>query len=361
MGLCFRKSISLGKGLKLNLSKSGPSVSFGKSGLRQSIGLNGKTRTTVGIPGTGVYYTKQSSVGKIADVLTGKNKKEDKKADGKSAGKAAAGAAGAGAAAASARSAASQEAAAARQAAAEERAAAKQAAAEEKAAAAEEERKAAEEAVAEYEAHIEEIKSVHKASDGAINWNWVKEGNVAPELKVLVPLAQRVMDGDIDAYFEVIEQVDPFDDLLEYGSGFEIGTDIPNILEVEFQVKSAEVVPQNVLSVTASGKLSDKPLSKGAYYDLVQDYVASTILRVARDSFALLPIDTVLIHATDRVLNTATGIEEDMTLVSCRISRYTVEKINFEFVDPSDALTNFECNMKFKKTAGFEPVDRLLP
>ena len=350
MGLCFRKSISLGKGLKLNLSKSGPSVSFGKSGLRQSIGLNGKTRTTVGIPGTGVYYTKSSSVGKIADFITGKNKKEDKKAEAKSSGRGAAGtAAGAGSAAA------------AKSAAAEERARARQAAAEEKAAAAEEERKAAEEAVAEYEAHIEEIKSVHKASDGAINWNWVKEGNVAPELKVLVPLAQRVMDGDIDAYFEVIEQVDPFDDLLEFGSGFEIGTDIPNILEVEFQVKSSEVVPQNVLSVTASGKLSDKPLSKGAYYDLVQDYVASTILRVARDSFALLPIDTVLIHATDRVLNTATGIEEDMTLVSCKISRYTVEKINFELVDPSDALTNFECNMKFKKTAGFEPVDRLLP
>ena len=350
MGLCFRKSISLGKGLKLNLSKSGPSVSFGKSGLRQSIGLNGKTRTTVGIPGTGVYYTKSSSVGKIADFITGKNKKEDKKAEAKSSGRGAAGtAAGAGSAAD------------AKSAAAEERARARQAAAEEKAAAAEEERKAAEEAVAEYEAHIEEIKSVHKASDGAINWNWVKEGNVAPELKVLVPLAQRVMDGDIDAYFEVIEQVDPFDDLLEFGSGFEIGTDIPNILEVEFQVKSSEVVPQNVLSVTASGKLSDKPLSKGAYYDLVQDYVASTILRVARDSFALLPIDTVLIHATDRVLNTATGIEEDMTLVSCKISRYTVEKINFELVDPSDALTNFECNMKFKKTAGFEPVDRLLP
>ena len=355
MGLCFRKSISLGKGLKLNLSKSGPSVSFGKSGLRQSIALNGKTRTTVGIPGTGVYYTKASSVGKIADFITGKNKKDDKKADAKTAGKKAAAGAGAGAAAAT--TAAASEAARAKQAAAEERAAA----AEEKAAALEEERKAAEQAVAEYEAHIEEIKSVHKASDGAINWNWVREGNVAPELKVLVPLAQRVMDGDIDAYFEVIQEVGPFDDLLEYGSGFEIGTDIPNILEVEFQVKSKEVVPENKLSLTASGTLSDKPLPKGAYYDLVQDYVASTILRVARDSFALLPIDTVLIHAYDRVLNTATGIEEDMTLVSCRISRYTVDKINFEFVDPSDALSNFECNMKFKKTAGFEPVDRLLP
>ena len=42
MGLNFRKSISLGKGLKLNLSKSGPSVSFGKSGFRQSVNLKGQ-------------------------------------------------------------------------------------------------------------------------------------------------------------------------------------------------------------------------------------------------------------------------------------------------------------------------------
>ena len=77
MGLNFRKSISLGNGLKLNLSKSGPSISFGKSGLRQSVNLKGQTRTTVGVPGTGIYYSKSSSVGKIADFLTGNSKKKE--------------------------------------------------------------------------------------------------------------------------------------------------------------------------------------------------------------------------------------------------------------------------------------------
>ena len=74
MGLNFRKSISLGKGLKLNLSKSGPSVSFGKSGLRQSINLKGQARTTVGIPGTGIYYTKTNNVKNLVGGLTGKDK-----------------------------------------------------------------------------------------------------------------------------------------------------------------------------------------------------------------------------------------------------------------------------------------------
>ena len=77
MGLNFRKSISLGKGLKLNLSKSGPSVSFGKSGFRQSVNLKGQARTTVGIPGTGIYYTKNTNVKNVVGALTGK--KDDAK------------------------------------------------------------------------------------------------------------------------------------------------------------------------------------------------------------------------------------------------------------------------------------------
>ena len=72
MGLNFRKSITLFKGVKLNLSKGGPSLSFGRSGLRQSINLKGQGRTTIGIPGTGVYYTKNTNVKKL--VKQGKEK-----------------------------------------------------------------------------------------------------------------------------------------------------------------------------------------------------------------------------------------------------------------------------------------------
>ena len=75
MGLNFRKSITLLKGVKLNLSKSGPSLSFGRSGLRQSINLKGQARTSVGIPGTGIYYTKSTNVKKLAK--QGKEKLEE--------------------------------------------------------------------------------------------------------------------------------------------------------------------------------------------------------------------------------------------------------------------------------------------
>lgn len=62
LGLRFRKSINLGGGVRLNLSKSGVGVSAGRRGMRVGIGPGG-LRTTVGIPGTGVYYEKRKKLG----------------------------------------------------------------------------------------------------------------------------------------------------------------------------------------------------------------------------------------------------------------------------------------------------------
>ena len=335
MGLNFRKSISLGKGLKLNLSKSGPSVSFGKSGFRQSVNLKGQARTTVGIPGTGIYYTKTNNVKNLVGGLTG-NKNTSAKGK-KGTGKAADAKGTSGKAAAK-----SAKAAPAAKQVNEELIAQSKARLEE------------------FAAGIEALKSVHKQSDGYIDWEAIANGAVSGQFKSLQPFAQSVLAGDIDAYFKVIEQVDPFDDLLEYGSGFEVGTDDPKMMEIEFQVKSGEIIPTEYPDMKASGEIVMKAFSKSAYYELVQDYVSSTMLRVARDTFALLPVQQVIIHAVDKVLNPATGNDEEVTICSVKIKRDAMATLNFERIDPSDCLESFESNVKFRKTAGYAPVDRIL-
>jgi hypothetical protein len=56
----FRKSIKLGGGFRLNLSKKGPGISFSVKGARIGVGPRG-IRKTVSIPGTGIYNTKTIS------------------------------------------------------------------------------------------------------------------------------------------------------------------------------------------------------------------------------------------------------------------------------------------------------------
>ena len=56
MGLRFRQSFELFPGVRLNLSGSGITASFGVDGATVNVGANG-ARATLGIPGSGVSYT----------------------------------------------------------------------------------------------------------------------------------------------------------------------------------------------------------------------------------------------------------------------------------------------------------------
>lgn len=62
MGLRFFRRMKLAPGLTLNMSRSGPSFSFGPRGMKYTVGPRG-TRKTFGLPGTGLYYTTSSGWG----------------------------------------------------------------------------------------------------------------------------------------------------------------------------------------------------------------------------------------------------------------------------------------------------------
>jgi len=63
MSFRFRRRIRIAPGVTLNLSRSGGSLSLGPRGAKFSIRPRGK-RATVGIPGTGLFYTTTLSSGK---------------------------------------------------------------------------------------------------------------------------------------------------------------------------------------------------------------------------------------------------------------------------------------------------------
>lgn len=351
MGLRVRKSIQICKGVRLNLGTTGASVSFGTKGLRHTIHTSGRRTTSVGIPGTGISYVKTHG--------TGKKQTSGKSTTGYSAAN------------------------------------------------------TGNDAIRlqEYNNLIETLRGIHKTCDEYVDWNALKTspepfapGTIGPrqaqalqELNAykpgffqklaggdkrkeleraveqaaaedaedyenwrkLVALSDRVLSGDIDAYMEVIGQMNPLGDLLDFGSDFEIGTDNPSAIEVEFRVKTDTVVPKYTLSLTKTGKVSQKEMGKTAYYDLVQDFVCSCTIRIARDIFALLPVKTVVVHAVENGINTETGRQEDITILSVLFERDILNGLYFENIDPSDAMNNFLHNMRFQKTTGFKPVARV--
>lgn len=64
MGWKYRKSINLGGGFRINLSKSGIGYSWGFPGYRHTYSANGTQRKTYSIPGTGISYVESSGKSK---------------------------------------------------------------------------------------------------------------------------------------------------------------------------------------------------------------------------------------------------------------------------------------------------------
>lgn len=71
MGFRFQKRINLGGGLRLNLSKSTIGISGGVRGARVSINSKGRRTTSVGIPGTGLYYRTDRTVSSRSTSIRG--------------------------------------------------------------------------------------------------------------------------------------------------------------------------------------------------------------------------------------------------------------------------------------------------
>lgn len=133
-----------------------------------------------------------------------------------------------------------------------------------------------------------------------------------------------------------------------------------NCLCIDLNVYSQNIIPTKSKNLLKSGKLSLKDIPKNQYNEIYQDYVCSAILRVAREIFALLPIDKVIITAEDELLNKSTGHKELLPIVSVLIFKETFETLNLDLIDTSDSMLNFVHNMDFKKTTGFKAIDKIL-
>ena len=183
--------------------------------------------------------------------------------------------------------------------------------------------------------------------------------NEYDEWQTATKLSTKILAGDMAAYIEAIKMVNPFSDINGLGSSFNIKADSKSMLNATLYVNGENVIPTEIKSLTKGGKLSIKPIPKNKSYEIYQDYVCGSALRIARELFALLPVDMIIVNAIGSLLNKQTGHLEDTPILSVAIPRKTFDVLNFENLDPSDSLNNFVHNMNFKKGNGFGQVEVL--
>ena len=181
----------------------------------------------------------------------------------------------------------------------------------------------------------QERRELFESCDPVVDWEEVlaspypPEGYNAVTWGYLRGKAEAVLAGDAEAMLQVLQDVAPYNDLAKYAGDFCFGMEDRSLLEMEFCLSE-----DRFRAAGAKGR---------------QDAVCGVILRIVRDSFALLPVDCVIIHA----------ILRGETIVSVEFPREDFCDIDFEGQDASDLVEEFVHNMDYQPSVGFSPVGRV--
>lgn len=313
MGLRFRKSVTLCKGVKLNFGKTGMSVSVGGKGYHKTINTKGQITTSMGIAGTGIYYTDSKNARKNNNDSIRKNvdaQNNNQKHFGESHEKYLI------------NSAVEKYFNPMKEASQDELEQRKLLSN-----LAEDNRETKE--LIDRRISIDDIKRIYLKCDETIDWTELLISTSADDVfmefeswRFLKSISHKVLSGDIDTYLEAIEKMRPVDDLLEYGSDFEFGTDNPNSMEVEFRINSHNMLPEASI------------VGARAYEQIFKEYVCASSIRVARDLFALLPVKYVIVYAKN----------QDKVELKVRFDKNEIQNIDFKNESSIDIIEKFLLN-----------------
>ena len=351
MGFRFRRSIKIAPGVRMNVGKKSASLSFGGKGARYTVSSTGKRTATVGIPGTGLYYTESSSSSKNKsssnrNLSSPNHNYSDPYSE-----------------------------------------------------------------VEEFNNAIKYITSLHKDCDYSYDWEEInnrpsplisdgkgvneieaenKLNNYNPGLlarvlkflqtselkkleeniltardkdlkiyedwKKLNELSTLILQGDLDAYSYLIKDI-------EFSSSLgrsHLRTSDSTSIVIDFYIDIDNFIPKSYKVLTSTGRLSIKKYSKTDYYFIIQQYVSSLAIRIARNIFGLLPVHNAVVNIQADSLDTQTGNIVTNTILSVVVDEITLQSLILDSIVPFDALNNFEHNVKFLKTKGFQPVEKTM-
>lgn len=305
MGLRFRRSVKLCKGVRLNFGKTGASISVGGNGIRKTFHTSGKVTTSVGIPGTGIYWTESTNKNKRnnrnrqdnshnrnsdnifndninefendiynedncivnnyddfsdldidhetkdsdSSLSTKFNKINSNIKD-----------------------------------------------------------KCTDKQINPNEL-IKRIKELAQKSDIYIDWSEISFSSSNDDVLLDKDMwdycknkADDILDGNIDAYLDVIEYIKPLDDLLLYAGDFEFGTNDSNIMYVEINILLDNI--NNLININK----------------LFEEYTATISIKVSKDLLSLLPVTYVHVKT----------LYENKTLFDFQIDRKKLAKIRYD-------------------------------
>ncbi len=176
-------------------------------------------------------------------------------------------------------------------------------------------------------------------------------------------LALRVLAGSPEGYIEALRECGVFEEIKALGSSMEFAPLDGGVMGVVLQVEGPGVIPEEVKSLTAGGKVSVKGMARSRFHEIYQDYICGCVLRVGREVLALLPVGVVLVTARVLMLEVNSGEWLPEPVLSVALDRDGMGKLNYARLDASDTVERFpnRCDFKASRKAGaFQRITPLI-
>lgn len=350
MGLNFRKRIRLGKFINLNLGKKGAGFSVGIPGARFSVNSQGRKQASIGIPGTGLSYTKAFGTRSKKNSASTKSANADNSFT-------------------------------------------------------------QQEAINEYQNALFALSHIHNEAYDFLDFEVEPIQYVTREIGPLHKEAlakleaykpsflDRLLKKDVKKYevlqenvFKAIEEdeenrpvhtvdsnlsaqlkkkqpqaINEFirlvggfdifsDDAVSYSYDYQMNVDEAQAIIVNVVTNIGEDVLDNVVTLTDSGRYSNKKLSKTAFNERSYAYICSLALGFATEALAITPLYKALINITDQSINPATGFADNKVILAGEFDEHQLMQYDYETLNPIEIVEKSSVEMKFSPRNGFSEV-----
>ena len=350
MGINFRKRIRLGKFINLNVGKQSAGLSFGIPGARFTVNTSGRKQASIGIPGTGLSYTKsfgtKSKKAKAKSSSINASSDIDKQI-----------------------------------------------------------------AVNDYQNALYALSHIHNEAYDFFNFDQLPIGYVTREIgprqeQALVAIEnykpnffdklfkreENEMEELQEALYQAIEEddnnrevhrvdselakqlqrfepkaMDEFirlvggfdcfsDDITSLSYYYKMNVDEASAIVVDVYVNLQEDIIDNVVEFDKTGKYTNKKLTKTNLNERFYAYLCSLSLGVATEACAITPLTKAYVNVYDSSVSSATGLKTERCILAGEFDEKQLMQYDYETLNPIAVIEALPVDINFTARNGFKEV-----
>lgn len=166
-----------------------------------------------------------------------------------------------------------------------------------------------------------------------------------------------------------LEDPEPLAELLEIELSNE-DLPVPLVFDIEFidvnsvnlfmELPEIDIVPEEKMSLTKTGKLSTKKMAQKDRFKLYSNICTGLAMRLIYETFRVVhSVNTVELFGLTEKINPSNGYAENITSLHINILRQDFEQLNLDTLDPTSAFKSLNGKLACNKKGELSPLKGL--